>query len=179
MHDKKMTIKAVLFDLDDTLWPIGPTIQRAEAAQHAWLEAHAPRLAQSHSRESLRARRMELAASVPRFRFDLWSLRHTALCEALAASGEDPAKAEEAMAVFSRERNIVSLFDDVAPGLVNLEHDALDRAADVIANVGRPPDVDLAGRQKDVDADIDQQPAFDLAGGNAGNDVAFMDGIHD
>ena len=35
--------------------------------------------------------------------------------------------------------------------------------ADVIADVGGPADIDLAGRQKDVDADVDQQAALDLA----------------
>ena len=38
--------------------------------------------------------------------------------------------------------------DDISPGVVDFQHDALDRAADVIADVGRPADVDLAGRQE-------------------------------
>ena len=63
--------------------------------------------------------------------------------------------------------------DDVAPRFVDLEHDALDRSADVFADVGRPADVDLAGRQEDVDADIDQQAALDLARDRAGDDVVL------
>ena len=51
--------------------------------------------------------------------------------------------------------------------------------ADVLADVGRAADVDLAGRQEDVDADVDQQAALDLAGDAAGDDVAFVDGLHD
>ena len=39
--------------------------------------------------------------------------------------------------------------------------------ADVVADVGRPADVDLAGRQEDVDADVDEQAALDLAGDHA------------
>ncbi len=116
-HD---TIKAVLFDLDDTLWPIAPTIMRAEALQYEWLAIHAPSLAARHSRDSMRARRMELAQTEPRYRYDLWSLRHTALTEALASVGEDTALADAAMEVFSRERNVVSVFDDVVPGLTQL-----------------------------------------------------------
>ena len=42
-----------------------------------------------------------------------------------------------------------------------------------------PADVDLAGRQEDVDADVDQQAALDLARDHAGDDVAFVDGLHD
>ena len=64
--------------------------------------------------------------------------------------------------------------DDVAAGLVDLEDLALDGLADVVADVRRPADVHLAGRQEDVDADVDQQAALDLAGDHAGDDVAFL-----
>jgi putative hydrolase of the HAD superfamily len=123
MLSQPVPIKAVLFDLDDTLWPIAPTIVRAEALQYEWLTLHAPALVAQHSRDSLRARRMELVHTDPRFLYDLWSLRHTALVEALTAAGDDPAKAETAMAVFSRARNVVSVFEDVVPGLVQLGQD--------------------------------------------------------
>lgn len=110
-------IKAILFDLDDTLWPVAPTIMRAETVQYEWLAQHAPRLVAMHTRDAMRARRMELAQNEPRLRHDLWSLRHIALQEALTAAGEDLALADTAMEIFSRERNVVSLFDDVLPGL--------------------------------------------------------------
>ena len=54
--------------------------------------------------------------------------------------------------------------DDVAAGFVDLQHHALDRAADVVADVRRTADIDLAGRQEHVDADVDQQTTLDLAG---------------
>ena len=115
-----MGIKAVLFDLDDTLWPIAPTIRRAEVILHEWLAQHAPRVVEAPSMGSLRARRMALIAQTPRYRHDLWALRHAVLGEALAACGDDPAKADAAMAIFSRERNVVTLYDDVLPGLQDL-----------------------------------------------------------
>ena len=68
--------------------------------------------------------------------------------------------------------------DDVAPRFVDLQHQALDGAADVVADVGRAADVDLAGRQEHVHADVDQQPALDLARDHAGDDVAFVDRLH-
>ena len=68
--------------------------------------------------------------------------------------------------------------DDVPPRLVDLQHEALDRPADVIADVGRAADVDLAGRQEHVHADVDQQPALDLPRGHAGDDVALVDRLH-
>ena len=64
--------------------------------------------------------------------------------------------------------------DDVAARLVDDEDLALDGLADVVADVGRPADVHLAGGQEDVDADVDQQAALDLAGDQAGDDVAFL-----
>ena len=113
-------IKAVLFDLDDTLWPIVPVIIRAEAVLYEWLQTHAPAVAQQCSIDSLRARRRELMAANPRFQVDLWSLRHAALTEAFVAGGEDVAKVEHAMTVFSEARNAVTPYDDVVPALQRL-----------------------------------------------------------
>ena len=45
---------------------------------------------------------------------------------------------------------------DVAPALIDLEDHALDFLIDVIGDVRRTADVDLAGGKEDVDADIDQ-----------------------
>jgi FMN phosphatase YigB (HAD superfamily) len=36
------TIRAITLDLDDTLWPIAPTMVRAEAALQQYLREHAP-----------------------------------------------------------------------------------------------------------------------------------------
>ena len=46
--------------------------------------------------------------------------------------------------------------------------------ADVVADVRRPADIDLAGGQEDVDADVDEQAALDLPEHQAGDDVAFL-----
>ena len=35
-------IRALSFDLDDTLWPIGPTLVAAEAALTAWFRENTP-----------------------------------------------------------------------------------------------------------------------------------------
>src|SRR5262249_44494151 len=66
--------------------------------------------------------------------------------------------------------------DDVAAFFVDLEHFALHLAANVVANIGRTTDIDLAGWQEDVDAvDIDEQTALDLASDLAGDHLAFFD----
>ena len=113
-------IKAVLFDLDDTLWPIVPVIIRAEMVLYEWLQTHAPSVAQQCSIDSLRARRGELIAANPHFKVDLWSLRHAALTEAFVGVGEDVAKVDHAMTAFSEARNAVTPYDDVVPALQRL-----------------------------------------------------------
>ena len=117
----KPPIKAILFDLDDTLWPIVPVIQRAEIVLYDWLRLHAPAVVQQFTIDSMRARRGVLMAAEPRYQIDLWSLRHTVLTEAFIACDEDAGKVEQAMAVFSRARNEVTPFDDVLPTLIRLK----------------------------------------------------------
>lgn len=113
-------IKAVLFDLDDTLWPIVPVIRQAEIVLHEWLTQHAPAVAQKFTIDSMRARRMELMESEPRYRYDMHALRHAGLAEAFAAAGEDTSKIAQALAIFSTARNRVTPFSDVLPILTRL-----------------------------------------------------------
>lgn len=110
-------IRAVLFDLDDTLWPILPVIRRAEAVLHDWLTVNAPAVARRFTIDELRQRRLALAATHPRFRYDLQALRRAGLAEAYGDAGEHPATLDAAMAVFDAERNRVALYDDVRPAL--------------------------------------------------------------
>ena len=113
-------IKAVLFDLDDTLWPIVPVIERAENILFAWLAEHAPAVTRQFTIESLRARRQELMATDPVYQLDLRRLRQAGLTEAFLSAGENVALVDQAMAVFSRARNEVTPFDDVLPALERL-----------------------------------------------------------
>ena len=115
-----MRIKAVLLDLDDTLWPVAPVIQHAESALYDWMAIHAPNVVQHYSIEQLRARRNALIKSNARFEFDLWALRHTLLMKVFAELGEDPEKAHHAMAIFANARNQVTLYEDVLPALSQL-----------------------------------------------------------
>ena len=114
-------IKAVLFDLDDTLWPIEGVIRDAEMAMHFWLQVNSPQVAGQWSIERLRTRRTELMQQNSRFQVDLWALRHAGLREAFAECNADLAGADSAMAIFSDARNAVTPFDDVVPGLTRLK----------------------------------------------------------
>ena len=108
-------ISAITLDLDDTLWPILPTLLRAEVIMERWLAEAAPVTASSYSRERLQALRLSLFEAFPERRHDLGWLRQEALRRALSGSGEDPALADQAFAVFARERSRVELYPDVEP----------------------------------------------------------------
>ncbi|MEJ7806888.1 MAG: HAD family hydrolase [Telluria sp.] len=117
--------KAILFDLDDTLWPIAPVILQAEQTLHAWLQQHAPRVADRFSIENLRQARLALLASQPEFHLDLGALRRAGLTSAFEDAGEDLDKVEHAMVHFFAARNAVVPYDDVVPGLLRLKGRAL------------------------------------------------------
>ena len=113
--------KAILFDLDDTLWPIAPVILQAEQSLHGWLAANAPGVADRFSIENLRQARLALLASQPEFHLDLGALRRAGLMSAFEEAGEDIDKVEHAMIHFFAARNAVVPFDDVVPGLLRLK----------------------------------------------------------
>jgi putative hydrolase of the HAD superfamily len=114
-------IKAITLDLDDTLWPIWPTIEKAEKALHDWLARHAPQtaalLAQPAARHEIRA---HVNGLHPELKHDLSALRTKAIGLALSRSGEDPGLAEAAFDVFFAERNRVTLFGDALDALAFL-----------------------------------------------------------
>ena len=113
--------KAILFDLDDTLWPIAPVILEAEAKLHQWLQENAPRVADRFSIDNLRQKRLALLATQPEFHLDLGALRRAGLLSAFEEAGEDIDKVEQAMIHFFAARNAVVPYDDVLPGLLRLK----------------------------------------------------------
>ncbi len=121
MTQRRPWPRAVLFDLDDTLWPIAPVILEAEQILFAWLRQHAPRVAQHFTIDTLRQARLELLARQPEFQLDLGALRRAGLIAAFEQAGEDAGKVELAMTEFFAARNAVIPYDDVLPGLLRLK----------------------------------------------------------
>lgn len=114
-------IQAISLDLDDTLWPIWPTITRAEQVLHAWLQQHAPQAAVvAADAQALRAVREEMVQLRPDLRHDLSALRRESIRRVLTLAGEDPTLAEPAFEVFFEQRQRVQLFDDALPALTFL-----------------------------------------------------------
>ncbi|MEA3638741.1 MAG: HAD family hydrolase [Lamprobacter sp.] len=117
-------LRLITIDLDDTLWPCAPVIQAAEAAHYAWLATQVPRLAESHTVESLRAHRRELMRARPDLAHDVTALRDAALRGLLMEMDYSEHQASEwaqgAMAAFRQARNRVEPYADVIPVLTRL-----------------------------------------------------------
>ena len=111
-------IRAIAFDLDNTLWDVEPVLERAEQCLAAWLQEHCPRLALS--REQMRAAREQLARREPHNAHDLSYLRVATLTAHAREHGYDERVALDAFEVFLAARNVVEIFPDVAPALSRL-----------------------------------------------------------
>ncbi len=114
------TIRAVCIDLDDTLWPIGPVIARAERLVHAWFEEHYPAVVRDLRIEDFRRARLDAETLYPNRTHDLTFLRKAALALVFKRAGYPEELAEQAFSVFWRARNDVELFSDVRPALLRL-----------------------------------------------------------
>lgn len=112
--------KALTLDLDDTLWPIAPTIRRAEAKTNDWFRAHAPEVLQRFDGVRRAQLRTRLSAAHPERAHDLGWLRLRQLSTMLEESGYDPARADEAFEVFVAARQEVDLYPDVLSALMRL-----------------------------------------------------------
>ncbi len=116
----QMGIRAISFDLDETLWPLHPVIVDAEVAFYQWLQEHCPRLTARYNVEQLRERRIELVRGNPQLRNDVTRSRAQGLRLALIECGYSGEESEPAMQVFQHARNQVKPYDDVAPALADL-----------------------------------------------------------
>jgi putative hydrolase of the HAD superfamily len=114
-------IQAITLDLDDTLWPIWPTIAEAELRLQAWLGAQAPATAALFSDPQQRhGLREQVAAAWPHRHHDLSFVREEMIRLGLLACGEDPGLAGPAFDVFFTARQEVRLFDDSLVALQRL-----------------------------------------------------------
>lgn len=106
-------IKAISLDLDDTLWPIWPAIERAEKTLENWLGQHAPATAVLLAKPDIKlAIRREVVSAQPELAHNLSAIRLEMIRVALTRCGDNVALAAPAFEMFYAERNCVSLYSD-------------------------------------------------------------------
>ena len=112
--------RALSLDLDDTLWPIWPVIERAEAALDAFLRERAPRTAEKYPVLAMRALRDRIASEHPQHAHDFTHQRLLSLQHALRDAGDDEGHAEDAFHAFYDARNRIEFYPDALPALARL-----------------------------------------------------------
>ncbi len=111
-------VAAISLDLDDTLWPFQPAVERAEATLHSWLLEHAPGTASIlPTWAALGKLRNDYEHSRPDLGGNYQALRIGSIRLALELAGENADLAEDAYGVFYSARQQVEFFDDVWPAL--------------------------------------------------------------
>jgi 2-haloalkanoic acid dehalogenase type II len=113
-------VRAICFDLDNTLWDVWPVIVRAEQKMYDFLAQRYPRVVASMTLEMMRAAREQTAAAHPQMRHDFTFLRKQTLREHAKEFGYAEAMVEEAFEAFIQARNEVDLYPDVLPALDRL-----------------------------------------------------------
>jgi putative hydrolase of the HAD superfamily len=113
-------VRAVCFDLDNTLWDIWPVIARAEESMYEFLRERYPRVVAEVTLEMMRAARERVALENPQKQHDFSFLRQQSLREYARMFGYAAEMAEEAFDVFLSARNEVDLYSDVRPALEKL-----------------------------------------------------------
>lgn len=112
--------RALSLDLDDTLWPIWPLIERAERALDAFLREHCPRTAQAWPIHRMRQLREQVAAEHPHLAHDFTTQRRISLHRAIEGAGDDPQHVDAAFEAFYAQRNAVEFYPDALAALGRL-----------------------------------------------------------
>jgi len=114
-------IRAICFDLDNTLWDTGPVLERAERILTDWLASRYPRIPQRYSPADMRESRAALMRELPHQAHDLTHISLENLARLAESVGYERDMAREAFAVWHAARNQCVPFDDVIPSLRKLQ----------------------------------------------------------
>ena len=113
-------IRAICFDLDNTLWEIGPVLERAERILADWLHARYPKIPQRFPPAEVLRVREALLLEQPHQAHDLTFLRRETIARLAAAVGYEREIAHEAFALWHAARNELTPYADVVPALCAL-----------------------------------------------------------
>tara|TARA_Y100000590_G_scaffold427597_1_gene537937 strand:- start:60 stop:758 length:699 start_codon:yes stop_codon:yes gene_type:complete len=120
-----MNIKAVSFDLDDTLWPLLPVILKAEKDTNQWLIENYPGVENLLKTDEVKEIRDSLISKDNKLVYQLSKLRELTLVELAIRSGykkeESETMARESFKIFFAGRNDVTLYEGVEKVLESLK----------------------------------------------------------
>ncbi len=118
-------VRAICFDLDNTLWEIEPVLQRAEAILADWLRDRYPRIPERFPAAEMLAMRAALSRDEPHQAHDFTYLRRETLARAAAAAGYEPEScasiAHAAFDAWHAARNEVTPYAETLPALERLK----------------------------------------------------------
>jgi len=120
-HEKKGVIRAIAFDLDNTLWEIEPVLNRAERILADWLGRRYPRIHERFTPADVLAMRAALLTEQPHQAHDLSFLRRETIARCAVEAGYERDIAHEAFAVWHAARNQVEPWSDVVPALERMK----------------------------------------------------------
>lgn len=115
-----MRILAISLDLDDTLWPVEPSIAAAERQLDDWLKRHHAAVAAAWPVTAMRALREQVAAERPDLAHDFTAQRMLTLQRAFATCGIGDEHVDAAFEVYHAARNRVDCYADALPALAAL-----------------------------------------------------------
>lgn len=113
-------ILAVSLDLDDTLWPIAPSIEAAERALDDWLRERHPHVAQAWPVAALRGLREQVAQEYPDLAHDYTAQRRLTIARAFSTCGDGDEHVDAACEAYIVARNRVDCYADALPALAAL-----------------------------------------------------------
>lgn len=110
-----MTIKAITFDLDDTLWPVMPTLKRAEIETYQWLCDNAPAITEQYSLMDIAEYRLKLFKDNTDFKHQISKVRIATIRQLALSSGlAEPVAtelAEQSFQIHYQLRQQVNCYD--------------------------------------------------------------------
>jgi 2-haloalkanoic acid dehalogenase type II len=113
-------LRAICFDLDNTLWDVEPVLQQAERILADWLQSRYPKIPRRFAPPDVLEVRAALLREQPHQAHDLTFLRRETIARLAEAVGYDRNIAHDAFALWHAARNQVTPFVEVLPALERL-----------------------------------------------------------
>ena len=114
------SVRAISFDLDNTLWDVIPVIEKAELNSYHHLDQHYPRITSRYTLDSIRELRETLHQTRPEIAHDLTELRRQLYAYLLSECGYGSDDSDWLLQRFLDDRNKVTLYPEVTSALERL-----------------------------------------------------------